>query len=109
MGEKRNAYRILVGKPEGKRSLGIPRYWGVDIIKMNLREVGWGAVGWTDLSQNRDRWRVLVNTEYRTRSIRNVFYHEEVYLPGLKAAKSTESQECKKKNPAENILKKKLS
>jgi hypothetical protein len=63
MGEKRNAYRILVGMPEGKRPLGRPprRKW-VDNIKMDLREIGWDGMDWIDLAQNRDQWRALVNT-----------------------------------------------
>jgi hypothetical protein len=59
MGEKRNVYRILVGKPEGKRPLG--RKW-VDNIKMDLREIGWDGVDWMDMAQDRDKWRALVNT-----------------------------------------------
>jgi hypothetical protein len=62
MGEKRDAYRILVGKPEGKRPLGRPRCRWVDNIKMDLREIGWDGTDWTDLAQDRDQWRVLVNT-----------------------------------------------
>jgi hypothetical protein len=62
MGKKRNAYRILVGKPEGKRPLGRPRRrWG-DNIKMDLREIGWNGVEWIDMVQDRDQWRALVNT-----------------------------------------------
>jgi hypothetical protein len=62
MGEKRNAYRILLGEPEGKRRLRRPRRRWVDNIKMNLREIGWGGMGWIDLVQDRDRWRAVVNT-----------------------------------------------
>jgi hypothetical protein len=62
MGENRNAYRILVGKPEGRRPLGRPiRRW-VDNIKIGLREIGWAGVEWIDLAQDRDQWRALVNT-----------------------------------------------
>jgi len=61
MGERRGVYRILVGKPEGKRPLGRPRRrWG-DNIKMGLQEVGCGGMDWIDLAQDRDRWRALVN------------------------------------------------
>jgi hypothetical protein len=62
MGEKRNAYRILVGKPEGRRPLGRPRRTWVDNIKMDLREIGWSGVDWIYLVQYRDQWRALVNT-----------------------------------------------
>jgi hypothetical protein len=62
MGEKRNAYRILVGMPEGKRPLGRPRRRWVDNIKMGLGEIGWDGMDWIDLAQNRDQWSVLVNT-----------------------------------------------
>jgi hypothetical protein len=61
-GEKRNAYRTLVGKPEGKRPLGRPKIRRVDNIKIDLREIGWGGVDWIDLAQDRDQWRALVNT-----------------------------------------------
>jgi hypothetical protein len=54
MGEKRNAYRILVGKPEGKRSLGRLRRRRVDNIIMDLREIGWDGVNWMDMAQDRD-------------------------------------------------------
>jgi hypothetical protein len=56
MGEKRNAYRILVGKPEGRRPLGRPRRRWVDNIKMDLRETGWGGVDWTDMAHDRDQF-----------------------------------------------------
>jgi hypothetical protein len=62
MGLKRNAYRILVGKPEGKGPLGRPRHRWVDNIKMDLREIGWGGVDWIDLTRDRDQWRALVST-----------------------------------------------
>jgi hypothetical protein len=62
MGEKRNAYRLLVGKPEGKRPLGRPRRRWVDNIRTDLGEVGWGDVDWIDLAKDRNRWRDLVNS-----------------------------------------------
>jgi hypothetical protein len=62
MGEKRNAGRILVGKSEGKRRLGRPGRRWENNIKMDLREIGSGSMDWIDLAQDRDQWRVLVNT-----------------------------------------------
>jgi hypothetical protein len=59
--EKRNAYRILVGKPEGNGSLGRPKRRWVDNIKMDLSEIGYNGMDWTDLTQDRDQWRGLVN------------------------------------------------
>jgi hypothetical protein len=61
MGEKRNAYRLLVGKPEGKQPLGRPKHSWMDNIKMDLLEIGWGGVDWIGLAQDRDKWRALVN------------------------------------------------
>jgi hypothetical protein len=55
MGEKRNAYKILVGKPEGKRPLGRPRRRWVGNIKIYLREIGWDGMDWIDLAQDRDQ------------------------------------------------------
>jgi hypothetical protein len=66
-GEKRNAYRILVGKPEGKRSLGRPRHRWMD-NKMDLREIEWGRMDWIDLAQDRGQWRALVNTVMNLRT-----------------------------------------
>jgi hypothetical protein len=60
--ERRNAYRIFVVKPEGKRPLGRPRRRWADNIKMDLREIGWDGVDWMDMAQDRDLWRALVNT-----------------------------------------------
>jgi len=60
MGEGRGVHKVLVGKPEGKRPLRRPRRRWEDNIKMDLREVGGGG-DWTELAQNRDRWRALVN------------------------------------------------
>jgi hypothetical protein len=62
MRSNRTAYRILVGKPEGKRPLGRPRRRWVDNIKMDLREIGWDGVDWIDMAQDKDEWRALVNT-----------------------------------------------
>jgi hypothetical protein len=61
-GEKRNDYRLLVGKPEGKRSLGKPRHKWVNNIRMDLGEVGWADVDWIGLAKDRNRWRALVNS-----------------------------------------------
>jgi hypothetical protein len=61
MGERRGAYRALVGKPEGRRPLERPRRRWEDNIKMDLREVGWAGMDWINLAQDRDRWRALVN------------------------------------------------
>jgi hypothetical protein len=60
MVENRGAYRILVGRPEGRRQLGSPRRRWEDNIIMDLQEVGWG-MDWIELAQDRDRWRALVN------------------------------------------------
>jgi hypothetical protein len=62
MGKKRNAYRLLVGKSEGKRPLGRPRHRWVDNIRMDLGVVGWGDVDWIGLAQDRGQRRALVNS-----------------------------------------------
>jgi hypothetical protein len=62
-GEKRNMYRLLVGKPEGKRPLGRPRRRWVDKIKMDLGEIGGGdGMDWICLAEDKDKWRALVNS-----------------------------------------------
>jgi hypothetical protein len=61
MGEGIGAYRVLVGRPEGRRPLGRPRRRWEDNIKMDLQEVGWGGMDWIDMTQDRDRWRALVS------------------------------------------------
>ena len=61
MGEERGVYRVLVGKPEGRRPMGRPRRRWVDNIKMDLQEVGRGYMDWIGLAQDRDRWRTLVS------------------------------------------------
>ena len=61
MGEERGVFRVLVGKPEGKRPLGRPRRRWVDNIRMDLQEMGCGNVDWIGLAQDRDRWRTLVS------------------------------------------------
>jgi hypothetical protein len=62
IGEKRNVYRLLVGKPEGKRKLGRPRCRWTDNIKMDLLAIGLNVVDWIGLAQDRYRWRALVNS-----------------------------------------------
>jgi hypothetical protein len=61
MGERRGAFRALVGKPEGRRPIGRPRRRWEHNFKMDLREVGWGGMDWINLAEDRDRWRALVN------------------------------------------------
>jgi hypothetical protein len=67
MGERRNVYRILVGKPEGRRPLGRKRSRWVDNIKMDLREVGWDGRDWIDLAHEKGRWRAFVNAVMKLR------------------------------------------
>jgi hypothetical protein len=61
MGQMRNAYNILVGKPEAKRPLGRPRHRWKDNFRMDLREIGWEGMDWVHLAQDRDQWQALVN------------------------------------------------
>jgi hypothetical protein len=67
MGEESGAYRVLVGTPEGKRTLGRPRRRWVDNIRRDLQEVGCGYVDWIGLAQDRDRWRMLVRAVMKLR------------------------------------------
>jgi hypothetical protein len=71
MGEKRNMYRLLVGKPEGKRQLGRPRRRWTDNIKMVLLEIGLSVVDWIGLAQDRYRWKALVNVVMNLRVPQN--------------------------------------
>jgi hypothetical protein len=66
MRAKRNVNSILMVKSEGKRSLGRPRRRWVYNIKVDFRELGWGGMGWINLTQDRDQWRALLNTVMRT-------------------------------------------
>jgi hypothetical protein len=66
-GEKIAAYRLLMGKPEGKKPLGRPRRRWVDNIRMDLVEVGWGDLDWIALAHDRNRWRALVNSVFYLR------------------------------------------
>ena len=68
MGKRRGVYRVLVGKPEGKRPLGRPRRRWEDDIKIDLQEVGWRGMDWIELAQDRDRWRALVNAAMNLRA-----------------------------------------
>jgi hypothetical protein len=61
MGAKRNSYRILVEKPEGKKPLGRPGHRWVDNMKMDLRKIGWGGMDWINLAEDRNQGRALVN------------------------------------------------
>jgi len=67
MGERRGEYRVLVGKPEGKRPLGRPSHRWEDNIKMDLQEVGYGGMDWIGLAENRDSWWALVNAAMNIR------------------------------------------
>jgi hypothetical protein len=67
MGEDRKVYKVLVGKPEGKRPLGRPRRRWKDGIRMNLREIGLGGVDWIRLAQDRDQWRDVVSAVMKLR------------------------------------------
>jgi hypothetical protein len=70
MGEMRSAYRILLGKSEGKRPLGRPRCRWMGNIEIDFRKIGWDGMDWINLAENRDQWRALVNT------VMNLGYHK---------------------------------
>ncbi|KAJ4439660.1 hypothetical protein ANN_07788 [Periplaneta americana] len=80
MGESRNAYRVLVGRPEGKRPLGRPRRRWEDNIKMDLREVGYDDRNWINLAQDRDRWRAYVRAAMNLRALKPNEYCERQYF-----------------------------
>jgi hypothetical protein len=82
MREKRNAYRILVGKPEGKRPLGRPRHMWVDNYKVDLREIEWSGMYWIDVAQDRDQWRALVNKVMNFRFSQNCVNFLRSYTTG---------------------------
>jgi hypothetical protein len=71
MGETRSLHRVLVGKPEGKRPLGRPKFRWEDNIKMDLQEAGCGGMDWIELAQDKDRWRALVNAVMNLRLPQN--------------------------------------
>ncbi|KAJ4434425.1 hypothetical protein ANN_22987 [Periplaneta americana] len=91
MGESRNAYRVLVGRPEGKRPLGRPRRRWEDNIKMDLREVGCDDRDWINLAQDRDRWRAYVRAAMNLRE-------EEKKLAGSLTEKKLPSKGCNGRN-----------
>jgi len=72
MGERRGLYRVLLGKPEGKRPFGRPRHRWEDNIKMDLQEVGCRGMDWIELAEDRDRWRAYVNVVMNLRVPYNV-------------------------------------
>jgi hypothetical protein len=67
MGERKDAYRVLVGKPDRRILLERPRYRWEDNIKIDLREVGWRSMDWTDLAEDRGKWRAVVNAAMNLR------------------------------------------
>jgi hypothetical protein len=81
-------YRVLVGKPEGKRTLGRPRRGWEDGIRMDLRKTGWGSVEWIQLAQDRCRWRVLVNTVMNLRFLELVSWLLSWLIGWLVASRS---------------------
>ncbi|KAJ4439383.1 hypothetical protein ANN_07505 [Periplaneta americana] len=88
MGESRNAYRVLVGKPEGKRPLGRPRRRWEDNIKMDLREVGYDDRDWINLAQDRDKWLAYVRAAMNLRFLKS---HPEISQPKKKIVAAVDS------------------
>jgi hypothetical protein len=82
MGEKRNVYRLLVGKPEGKIPLGRPRRRWMNDNKIDLLEIGSGGVDWIGLAQDRDKWRALVNAVMNLRDPKNAGKLSNGYIVG---------------------------
>jgi hypothetical protein len=72
VGEETKVYKVLMGKPEGKRPLGRPKCRWEDGIRIDIGEIGWGSVEWIQLAQDRERWRVLVNMVMNLRFWRHV-------------------------------------
>ena len=68
MGDRRGAYRVLVGRPDRKRPIGRPRRRWDDNIKTDLQEVEWGGMDWITVTQDRDRWRAVVNAVMNLRA-----------------------------------------
>ncbi|KAJ4425798.1 hypothetical protein ANN_27423 [Periplaneta americana] len=106
MGESRNAYRVLVGRPEGKRPLGRPRRRWEDNIKMDLREVGYDDRDWINLAQDRDRWRAYVSAEKRFTVDQHV--NREKHKRGLQAGERKKQQmllgQCTSANSANSVF-----
>jgi hypothetical protein len=82
MEEMRNAYKILVGKPEGKKQLGRPRGRWQDNIRVDLREMRWGSVDWINLAKDRDQWQALMNRYFLT-SVATVSFSRRTQLHGV--------------------------
>jgi hypothetical protein len=81
MGENKNVYRLLVGKPEGKRPLGRPRHRWVNNTKMDHGEVEWGGVDWIGLARDRYKWRALMNAVINlwrafVSAVMNLWFHK---------------------------------
>jgi hypothetical protein len=83
MGDGRKVYRVLVGKPPGRRQLERPRRRWKDWIRMDFREIGWGGVEWVHLDQDRNRWRSLVDTVMNFRVLVPLSYIYSYYFKGL--------------------------